>query len=208
MSSRRRKRDSTEKRSFTSSLKRLPLGIISSFILPYLNDYDVKNACQTEIIEIQQYAYRTALWHIDEVTDINRPNIQRVREVTKLLQVKSMNKLIELHCYRFLNEPLENRGVKLLPDSLQTLTFRQYFNQPLEFNGQRLLPDGLQTLTFGDRFNHPLGFNGQRLLPDSLQTLTLGLYFNKPLEVDGKPLIPDGLQLRQDDDGIWIFTRG
>ena len=69
MSNRKRKRDNKEPLLRATQLERLPLGILSSFILPYLNDVDVKNASQTEIIELQQYAYRNSLWSIYEVTD-------------------------------------------------------------------------------------------------------------------------------------------
>ena len=196
MSSRKRNRESKPGVAVASPLERLPYGLISSFILPYLNDVDVKNASQINITEIREYAYRHALWDINEVTAENRGFIQRVREVTKLLQVKSMNKLIELHysTHYFFNDPLEKGGVKLLPDGLRTLTLGTYFNEPLEKDGMKLLPDSLQTLTFGQYFNRPLEFNGQRLLPDSLQTLTLGQYFNHPLEFNGQRLLPDGLQ--------------
>ena len=195
MSSRRRKRDSTEKRSFTSSLKRLPLGIISSFILPYLNDCDVKNACQTEIIEIQQYAYRTALWHIDEVTAINGPYIQRVKGVTDLHKIKHMNKLMELHFMNEFNEPLQGNDKSLLPDGLRTLYFGDYFNhtfKDITQRGRSLLPDTLQTLFFGWDFNHPLHMEGKSLLPDSLLLLRLGLGFTQELSVGGISIIPHG----------------
>ena len=121
-----------------------------------MNDVDVKNASQTEIIELQQYAYRNSLWSIDEVTDVNRPFIQHVKEVTTLLEIKSMNKLIELHCSEYyFNEPLEKGGSMLLPDSLRILHVGTQFNQPLEKDGKKLLPDGLQRLRFGTLFDHP-----------------------------------------------------
>ena len=111
---------------------------------------------------------------MNEVTTENREFIRRVREVTNILQVKSMNKLIELHysTETLFNDPLEKGGVKLLPDGLRTLTLSPYFNHPLEKDGQPLLPDGLRTLTFGTYFNEPLEKDGMKLLPDSLQTLT------------------------------------
>ena len=129
----------------------------------------MKDACQTEITEVQQYAYRNCLWSIDEVTNVNRPYIQRVEGVTTLLEIKSMNQLIELHC-------------------------RNTFNQPLEADGKPLLPDALQTLHLGESFDHPLEVDGKPLLPRSLQTLSFGLLFNYPIEADGHPLLPDGLQ--------------
>ena len=195
MSSRKRKRDYKETSVCTTPLERLPLGILSSFILPYLYDYDVKNACQTEIIEIQQYAYRTALWHIDEVTDVNRPFIQRVKHVTTFLEIKSMKKLIELHFRYTFNEPLEKGGVKLLPDGLKTLTLGHWFNKPLEGDGERVLPDTLQTLHFGGHFNQPLEADEKPLLPEGLQKLTLGNRFNQPLETNGQRLLPESLRI-------------
>ena len=108
-----------------------------------MNDIDAKDACQTEITEVQQYAYRNCLSRIDEVTDVNRPFIQHVKDVTTLLQIKSMNKLIELHPHYLFDSPLEEYENKLLPDGLQALTFGLRFNQPLEKDGKTLLPDGL-----------------------------------------------------------------
>ena len=194
MPTRKRARDSKKSLVYATPLERLPSGIISSFILPYLNDYDVKNACLTEIIEIQQYAYRYAIWSIDEVDDVNRPFIQRVQYVSNTDQIKAMNQLIEIHFHDFFNHPLGVDGKSLLPNSLQTLTLGGNFDQPLGVDGQTLLPNSLQTLTFGDFFNRPLENRGQKLLPGGLHTLIFGYNFNQPLEVDGHPLLPDALK--------------
>ena len=81
MSSKKSYREPIEQ-SRASPLERLPhgahlelyiKGLAKPASLPYLNDIDVKNAYPTNITEINECAYRSVVWHINEVTDVNSP---------------------------------------------------------------------------------------------------------------------------------------
>eukprot|EP00438_Fugacium_kawagutii_P008089 Skav222110 [mRNA] locus=scaffold1181:188992:192195:- [translate_table: standard] len=74
------------------------------------------------------------------------------------------------------NDPRHLEGAKVLPRSLQTLTFGDQFNQSLALVD---LPSSLQSLTFGKAFNKSLE---HVTLPCSLKSLTFGHRFNQSLQ--------------------------
>jgi hypothetical protein len=69
-----------------------------------------------------------------------------------------------------------DQEIKVLPNSLTTLTFGDNFNQKIKPN---VLPNSLQSLTFGDNFDQEIK---KSVLPTSLTTLTFGWNFNQELK--------------------------
>lgn len=78
------------------------------------------------------------------------------------------------------NDPLVVSGIRILPDSIVFISFRQSsYNHPIVINNVLCFPDSVEHIIFGDAFDHPIMQNGYSLLPPNLVTVYFGSSFNQ-----------------------------
>ena len=162
------------KRTRTESfLSRLPCGILSTYVLPYLTETDLYLLFELPIEEIKEFVGSVNWFNPHKIIPSDKKFIQNAHDVESLDEIKSLPRLRKLVFTPVFNNEVTD---ELRSVDLRELTFSYFFDQDI---AQLQLPLTLRKLTFGDAFNHPVD---DLKLPPGLTHLTLGEEFNSTIQ--------------------------